>query len=49
VLLGGGVRLFDGVDFEQLELGEVVASPAVTHLTFRSPDEKRERDEGGAG
>jgi dihydrofolate reductase len=49
VLLGGGVRLFDGADFEQLELGEVVASPTVTHLTFRSADEKRERDHGGGG
>jgi dihydrofolate reductase len=35
VLLGGGVRLFDGVEAAPLQSVEVVASPAVTHLTYR--------------
>jgi dihydrofolate reductase len=37
VLLGGGVRLFDGVGPEdaKLELTGVVESPAVTHITYR--------------
>lgn len=36
LLLGGGVRLFDGLD-RVVELGEpqVTASPAVTHLRYR--------------
>jgi dihydrofolate reductase len=37
VLLGGGVRLFDGVgpDPIALEVTRVIDSPAVTHLKFR--------------
>lgn len=37
VLLGGGVRLFDDVGPEQVELEatRVIESPAVTHLTYR--------------
>jgi dihydrofolate reductase len=37
LLLGGGIRLFDNVDPEtvQLEMDRVVESPAVTHLKFR--------------
>jgi dihydrofolate reductase len=37
VLLGGGVRLFDGVgpDDAKLELTGVVESPAVTHIRYR--------------
>jgi dihydrofolate reductase len=37
VLLGGGVRLFDGSGAEPvgLEIQRVVASPAVTHLFYR--------------
>jgi dihydrofolate reductase len=36
LLLGGGVRLFEGVGPEvQLEQTEVISSPAVTHLRFR--------------
>jgi len=36
LLLGGGVRLFDGVGGDvKLEQAEVIASPAVTHLRFR--------------
>jgi dihydrofolate reductase len=34
VLLGDGVRLFDGVD-RRLRLAGVVDSPSVTHLTYR--------------
>jgi dihydrofolate reductase len=36
VLLGGGVRLFDGVgpDDAKLELAEVVESPKVTHIRY---------------
>ena len=34
VLLGDGVRLFDGVD-GRLQLTRVVDSPSVTHLTYR--------------
>ncbi len=34
VLLGDGVRLFDGVD-ARLQLTRVVDSPRVTHLTYR--------------
>jgi dihydrofolate reductase len=34
VLLGDGVRLFDGVD-ARLRVTEVVSSPRVTHLTYR--------------
>jgi dihydrofolate reductase len=33
--LGSGVRLFDGLDPRALEITSVVASPEVTHLTFR--------------
>jgi dihydrofolate reductase len=37
LLLGGGVRLFDGVDGDgiELQLTRVVDSPAVAHLRFR--------------
>jgi dihydrofolate reductase len=36
LLLGGGVRLFEGVGPDvQLEQTEVISSPAVTHLRFR--------------
>jgi dihydrofolate reductase len=34
VLLGDGVRLFDGVD-ARLRVSDVVSSPGVTHLTYR--------------
>jgi dihydrofolate reductase len=37
VLLGGGVRLFDHLDIEPIELErmQVIEAPGVTHLTFR--------------
>jgi dihydrofolate reductase len=37
VLLGGGVRLFDGLEVEpaSLEVTRVIASPSVTHLRYR--------------
>jgi len=35
VLLGGGVRLFEGLEGVALEPAGVVASPAVTHLSYR--------------
>lgn len=37
VLLGGGIRLFDGLDHDRIELEgtRVIGSPAVTHLRFR--------------
>jgi dihydrofolate reductase len=35
LLLGGGIRLFDGVGGVELERTRVVDSPAVTHLRFR--------------
>jgi dihydrofolate reductase len=37
VLLGGGVRLFDHLGTEQIELErtEVIKAPDVTHMTFR--------------
>jgi dihydrofolate reductase len=35
LLLGSGVRLFDGLDPLQLEGIRVVESPAVTHLKYR--------------
>jgi dihydrofolate reductase len=37
VLLGGGVRLFEGLgpDDAKIELAGVVESPAVTHITYR--------------
>jgi dihydrofolate reductase len=36
LLLGGGVRLFEGVGPDvQLEQTQVISSPAVTHLRFR--------------
>jgi dihydrofolate reductase len=36
LLLGGGVRLFEGISQDvQLEQTEVISSPAVTHLRFR--------------
>jgi dihydrofolate reductase len=36
VFLGGGVRLFEGIDPDiELELARVVDSPAVTHLRYR--------------
>jgi len=39
LLLGGGVRLFDqlGVDPVELELDRVIESPSVTHLRYRPP------------
>jgi dihydrofolate reductase len=38
ILLGGGERLFDGVDdLRGLELVETVAATGVTHLTFARP------------
>ena len=38
VLLGGGTRLFDGATPAQLKLTRAVASPSVTHLTYRTGD-----------
>jgi dihydrofolate reductase len=35
ILLGGGVRLLEGLDPLQLEVTRVVESPAVTHLKYR--------------
>jgi len=35
VLLGGGVRLFDGVAPGRLEIAGVVAGPLATHVTYR--------------
>jgi dihydrofolate reductase len=35
VLLGGGVKLFDGVGFTQLEIVEQHGSPRVTHVSYR--------------
>ena len=37
VLLGDGVRLFDGIDPDAVELGvtRVIDSPRVTHLRYR--------------
>ncbi|MFL5969864.1 MAG: dihydrofolate reductase family protein [Gaiellaceae bacterium] len=35
VLLGGGVRLFDGAQPMQLELERVIESPHATHLRYR--------------
>jgi dihydrofolate reductase len=35
VLLGSGVRLFDGGDQAKLEIARVVDSPAVTHIKYR--------------
>ena len=35
VLLGGGVRLFEGVDLTRLELVESSASEKVAHLSYR--------------
>jgi dihydrofolate reductase len=35
VLLGGGVRLFDHVTADQIELTRVIDSPGVTHLKFQ--------------
>ena len=37
IVLGGGIRLFDGLDEAGIELEKtgVIDSPAVTHLTFR--------------
>ena len=42
VLLGGGVRLFDHLGTEPIELERtrVVEAPGVTHLTFRVVKEK---------
>src|SRR5205807_8454644 len=34
LLLGGGVRLFDGLDPGELELTRVISSPFVAHLRF---------------
>jgi dihydrofolate reductase len=38
VLLGGGTRLFEGAAPTTLKLTKVVASPSVTHLTYRPTD-----------
>jgi dihydrofolate reductase len=40
IVLGGGVRLFDGLDEADIELEKtrVIDSPAVTHLMFRVAD-----------
>ena len=37
VLLGGGVRLFEHLDIEpiELEIGSVIQAPGVTHLRYR--------------
>jgi dihydrofolate reductase len=35
ILLGGGVRLFDGVEPGRLEPADVVSSTSVAHLTYR--------------
>jgi dihydrofolate reductase len=35
LVLGAGVRLFDGADFERLELVETQGSPRVTHVSYR--------------
>jgi dihydrofolate reductase len=35
VLLGGGVRLFDGVGLTRLELVDASSSPGAAHLTYR--------------
>jgi dihydrofolate reductase len=35
ILLGGGVKLFDGVDATRLEIVETHASPRVTHVSYR--------------
>jgi dihydrofolate reductase len=35
VVLGGGVRLLDGLEPGQLDLVRVVDAPGVTHLTYR--------------
>jgi len=37
VVLGGGVRLFEGIDTVRvgLQIADVLASPAVTHVTYR--------------
>ena len=42
ILLGDGIRLFDRMDPEQIELERtrVIDSPTVTHLTFRVGKEK---------
>ena len=36
VLLGGGTRLFEGATPAELELTKAIASPSVTHLTYRT-------------
>jgi dihydrofolate reductase len=43
LLLGGGVRLLDGLDDapKELEITRVISSPAVTHLKFRASQENR--------
>ena len=35
VILGSGERLLDGVGDPTLEIVDVIASPAVTHITYR--------------
>jgi dihydrofolate reductase len=35
LFLGGGVRLFEGLEPRDLEIQEVIASPRVTHLRYR--------------
>jgi dihydrofolate reductase len=35
VVLGAGERLLDGVGDLQLEIAQVTASPAVTHVSYR--------------
>jgi len=46
VLLGEGVRLFDRLGPAELEATRVIASPAVTHLTFRTGITLRRAEEG---
>jgi riboflavin biosynthesis pyrimidine reductase len=38
LLLGGGVRLFEGVPPVELKRTRVIDSPAATHLTFEIAD-----------
>jgi hypothetical protein len=35
VVLGGGVRMLDGIDPGSFDLVRVVDAPGVTHLTYR--------------
>jgi dihydrofolate reductase len=35
LLLGGGVKLFEGVDMKRLEIVDVASSPNVSHVSYR--------------